>query len=301
MRVITLLTNCKSVLVGSGYTLTIRLAIKEFSRANAPILAAGIAYFGLFSLFPLSLAFIAIASFFLGNEKEQLDVVNEIHGLIPVSTEYLSDNIETIVRNRGPISLIGLLGLLWSGLAVFAAIRKGINQAWGISAQPNLFKKRFIDFGILIGLGLAATVVLLLSAKLFEIPWVGDWRLGIDGAGMTKMFISVISFMVTIIVVLALYKYVPHRTILWKDIWASAILTAVLLESGRHVFSLYVTHFAGFNLVYGSLGAIMAILAWIYLSANIVLFGAYMASAYCRVKGSDSDLLLFNNDLVGNP
>lgn len=296
MRVISLLTNWKSALVGTGYILTIRLALKEFSRANAPILAAGIAYFGLFSLFPLSLAFIAIASFFLGNEKEQLDAVNEIHGLIPVSTEYLSDNIETIVRNRGPISLIGLLGLLWSGLAVFAALRKGINQAWGISEQPNVFKKRFIDFGILIGLGLAATVVLLLSAKLFEIPWIGDWRLGIDAAGMAKMFISVISFMVTIFVVLALYKYVPHRTISWKDIWASAILTAVLLESGRHIFSLYVTHFAEFNLVYGSLGAIMAILAWIYVSANIVLFGAYMASAYCRVMGSDSGLLFSNND-----
>ena len=144
MRAIILLTNWKSALVGSGYILTIRLALKEFSRANAPILAAGIAYFALFSLFPLSLAFIAIASFFLGSEKEQLDAVNEIHGLIPVSTKYLSDNIETIVRNRGPISLIGLLGLVWSGLAVFAAIRKGINQAWGISEQPSLFKKRFI-------------------------------------------------------------------------------------------------------------------------------------------------------------
>ena len=180
------------------------------------------------------------------------------------------------------LKLIALIAICWS-----------LFQLWYASPLPFI-----LDFGILIGLGIAATVVLLLSAKLFEIPWIGDWRLGIDAAGMAKMFISVISFMVTIFVVLALYKYVPHRTISWKDIWVSAILTAVLLESARHIFSLYVTHFAEFNLVYGSLGAIMAILAWIYVSANIVLFGAYMASAYCRVMGSDSGLLLSNNDLV---
>ena len=295
MRAIILLTNWKSALVSSGYILTIRLALKEFSRANAPILAAGIAYFALFSLFPLSLAFIAIASFFLGSEKEQLDAVNEIHGLIPVSTKYLSDNIETIVRNRGPISLIGLLGLVWSGLAVFAAIRKGINQAWGISEQPSLFKKRFIDFGILIGLGLAATIVLLLSAKLFEIPWIGDWRLGLDWDIVAKIFISMVSLMVSIIVLLAMYKYVPYRAVSWKDIWVSATLTAVLLEIGKNIFSLYVTHFTEFTLVYGSLGAIMAILAWIYISANIVLFGAYLSSAYCRVLGSDSDTMFSAN------
>ena len=295
MRAIILLTNWKSALVSSGYILTIRLALKEFSRTNAPILAAGIAYFALFSLFPLSLAFIAIASFFLGSEKEQLDAVNEIHGLIPVSTKYLSDNIETIVRNRGPISLIGLLGLVWSGLAVFAAIRKGINQAWGISEQPSLFKKRFIDFGILIGLGLAATIVLLLSAKLFEIPWIGDWSLALDGDIVAKILISMVSLMVSIIVLLAMYKYVPYRAVSWKDIWASATLTAVLLEIGKNIFSLYVTHFTEFTLVYGSLGAIMAILAWIYISANIVLFGAYLSSAYCRVMGSDSDTMFSAN------
>ena len=292
MGAVNLLVKCKSALIsfiGPGYIETTRLALKEFSKANAPILAGGIAYFTLFSLFPLSLAFIAVASFFLGNEKEQLDAVNEIHALIPVSTDYLSDNIETIVRNRGPISLIGGLGLIWSGLAVFATIRMGINQAWGISEQPGLFKKRFIDFSILIGLGFAATVLLLLSAKLFEIPWIGEWRLGLNWDAMAKMIISMISLLVSIIVLLSMYKYVPYRTVAWKDIWISAMLSAGLLEIGKTVFSWYVTNFAEFSMVYGSLGAIMAILAWVYISANIVLFGAYLSSAYCRVLGSDSD------------
>jgi len=292
MRASSLLINCKSTLIsliGTGYIKTIRLAAKEFSRANGPILAGGIAYFALFSLFPLSLAFIAIASFFLGNEKEQLDAVNEIHALIPVSTNYLSDNIETIVRNRGPISLISILGLVWSGLAVFAAIRKGINQAWGISEQPSLFKKRFIDFSILIGLGLAASAVLLLSAKLFEIPWIGEWRLGLDGNVRAKILISMISLMVSIIVLLSMYKYVPYRSVYWRDIWLSATLAGVLLEIGKNAFSWYITNIAEFSLIYGSLGAIMAILAWVYISANIVLFGAYLSAAHCRVLSSDSD------------
>ena len=277
-----------SELVKNRWLLLVYLTMRDFSRSNGPNMAAGVAYFALFSLFPLSLASIAIAGFFFSGEGEQLKVVDAIQGLIPVSTDYLSDSIEGVVDSRGPISLIGLLGLVWSGLAVFSAVRKGINHAWGIGKPPNLLKERLIDLSMLAGIGLAGFAVLVLSAKLFEVPEIGGWLSIVGGGILAKVLVSLLSLLVTFLVLLLMYKYVPHRKVAWGDVWLGALLGAMFLEGGKNLFAWYVSNFGSFNVVYGSLGALMAILVWVYISAIILLLAAHLSAVYCRVIGSEA-------------
>jgi len=137
-------------------------------------MAAGIAYFALISLFPLGLSVIAIAGFFLSGESEKLRIVNSIQHMVPVSTEYLVDIMNGIVNNRGPISLVGLFGMIWSGLTVFSAIRRAINQAWGFGKAPNFLRQGLMDIGMCCVLCFGAFLSLAFSVELFNVSKIID-------------------------------------------------------------------------------------------------------------------------------
>ena len=266
----------------------IHLTLRDFSRSNGPNVAAGIAYFALLSIFPLMLATMAISGFFFTDEAEQLKIVDAIRKLVPVSSDFLSQTIEGVVNSRGTVSLIAALGLLWSGLTVFAAVRKGINHAWGIGKPPNLLKERLIDLSMMMGLALAGSVIFILSATLFQLPEIGRWLSVVGGGTLGKVVVSLISLFVSFVVLLLMYKYVPNRKVAWGGIWLGALVGAVFFEGSKDLFAWYVSNLGDFNLVYGSLGALMAILVWVYISALVLLVAAQLSAVYCRVIGSEA-------------
>ena len=285
---------CKNYLVSRGglsenrYIQLGYLTLRDFSNNNGPNMAAGLAYFALFSLFPLSLIFMALIGLFLVDQDDQIKFVNTLQGFIPVSGEYLSETIGGVVENRGPISLIGFVGLSWSGLAVFSAVRRGINHAWGIGNTPHAVKGRVTDLLMLIGMGLGAIVIFILSAKLFEIPKLGDWLSLVGGGIPGKTIVSLLSLSVSFLVLLLICKYLPQRKVAWGDVWLGALSGGIGLECGKNAFAWYVSNFGNFNVVYGSLGALMAVLLWVYLAATILLLTAHFSAVYCRVIGSEA-------------
>ena len=105
---------------------------------------------------------------------------------------------------------------------------------------------------------------------------------------LAKVLVSLLSLLVTFLVLLLMYKYVPHRKVAWGDVWLGALLGAMFLEGGKNLFAWYVSNFGSFNVVYGSLGALMAILVWVYISAVILLLAAHLSAVYCRVVGSEA-------------
>ena len=113
-----------------------RVVLTDFMRNNCPYIAAGIAYWALFSLFPLFLVGISILSYSNSSPEEQTSMVEGIIEYIPVSAEYLLDLVSSVAESRGTLSTIAIAGLLFSGTAVFSAVRKGVNHAWHVS-QPH--------------------------------------------------------------------------------------------------------------------------------------------------------------------
>ncbi len=275
--------------LGNRWVALVHLTLRDFFRSNGPTVAAGVAYFALFSIFPLALTAIAVSSFFFSDTSKQLDVVNTIQKLVPVSTDFLSETIEEVVNNRGSISVIAAVGLLWSGLSVFSSLRKGINHAWGIGKPPNLIKERFIDLSMALGITLAIFVILVLSATLFEATEVGEWLSVIGGGVLIKLLASLLSLLVSFLVLLLMYKYVPNRVVAWRDVWLGALVGAIFFEGSKLVLAWYISRFGTFNLIYGSLGALMVILVWVYLSVFIVLLAAQFSAVYCRTMGSDAE------------
>ena len=105
----------------------------EFLGRNCPFIAGAIAFYTLFSLFPLILGIVSVLSFFGPNsQEEQAKLVESIAAVLPVSSDYIGQQIQSVVRTRAITGMFSFLALVWASSTAFGAIRKGINAAWGI-------------------------------------------------------------------------------------------------------------------------------------------------------------------------
>lgn len=262
------------------------VALKDFSRNNCSYMAAGIAYWSLLSLFPLILAGISFLGFLYPTMEEQGAIVEAVVQLIPVSVGYLASVIEGVSQARGTLGVVAVIGLLWSGTAVFSAIRKGINHTWHVSQPPYFLFGRAMDLLMLLGVAVLAFTQITFSTNLVGFSSL-DWWPEARGAVLALRFILEFStLMVTAGVLVLLYRYIPNTHVAWGDTWFGASIGSLGFHGVGLAFTWYTSHFSSFNLVYGSLGALMAVLVWAYFSSLAVLLGAQMAYTYSTILGS---------------
>lgn len=117
-------------------------AVQAVLNPNTGVTAAAIAYYALFSLFPLTLLSIAIASFSLGPAMDQQFIIQKIEFVAPALGQLLGPNIDEIIRARGPVTGVALVGLMWSASAVFYTLSFTLNGIWGIKRCRPVWKRR---------------------------------------------------------------------------------------------------------------------------------------------------------------
>jgi membrane protein len=265
-----------------GWLGLLAVAAKEALRPSSGITAAAIAYYALLSLFPLTLLSIAIASYSLGPAMEQQVVLQKLEFIAPALGQLFGPNIDEIIRARGTVSSIALVGLIWSASAVFYTMTLTLNAVWSIERPRAVWKRRglailFVLIFVGLALGLASFAGSMISSLR---PWLPDKIIPIgDGISLAlAILLDVASFMV-------LYMLLPHGAATWREILPGAIGAGFLWELAKKAFLFFVsTYISISNLVYGSVAAMLAFLAWAYLSALILLFGAYLSVSYYRLK-----------------
>jgi membrane protein len=263
------------------WELTKRTA-RELQEDNCLHLAAGVAYYALFSLFPLVLALIAVLGLVLEPQYVQQHVSALLEEYLPGSGDFVSRIVADLVARRGSLGLLALLGLLWSAAGVFGAIRRAVNQAWDVHQQRPLLRQKVIEAGMvfvaggLLAASLAATTVLQ----------VLDDVAGLEPGFIRRTLVTAVAALMTFAVVLLVYRYLPNTMVRWAHVWPAAALVTMLLETGKRVFLWYVEAqaFENYSLTYGPLAAVMVLLVWIYFSALVLLGGAELASEYGRLK-----------------
>ena len=117
-------------------------AAQRALNANSAITAAAIAYFALFSLFPLTLLSISIASFNLGPLMDQQLIVQKLEFIAPALGQLLGQNIDEIIRARGPVTGVALVGLIWSASTIFYTLTQTLNEIWGNKRSRPVWKRR---------------------------------------------------------------------------------------------------------------------------------------------------------------
>jgi len=262
--------------------------IDRFGEANAAHVAAGLAYYTMFSLFPLLLALIAAGSFFLEGELVQEQVVRSVTRVVPVSEELIRRNVEQVLERRGTVGLVGLLGLLWSGTGVFTVLVNHVNRAWTEAEARGFVEQRLLGLGI----GLVGVMAALLSLSLLSTPVLNvlpRLELALDGeirildTPLWTLIATGLPALVIFLIVLNLYRWVPNTTVRWSEAAWGAAFVSVAWEAAKRGFAWYVSSdLVHYRLVYGSLGAVVALLLWIYLTSWLILFGAHLSAAIAR-------------------
>ena len=274
----------------------IREVVNEFLNDNCLHLAASISYYLLFSIPPLTLAFISVLGFVMRSPELEARVIEGISDFIPVSGDFIPSSIRSVINARGTAGVIATIGLLWAGSSLFNAIRKSLNTAWGIKKPRPFMVEKLMEIGMMAGLGL---LLLISVSATTMISVVQRYSLTIAGSTFLSgaVFLQAIFVLLTIALSFAtfllLYKFIPNTRVRWSDVWGGALLAAVAFEAVKQIFVWYATNFAHYNLIYGPVGTVIALLIWTYFSAVIVLFCAKLTSVYSRQR------LSFFEDVVG--
>jgi len=263
--------------------------IQSFNEARASQAAAGMAYYAFFSLFPLLLGLVALGSFVLESQRVYQEVIDLVAEAFPTSESLIRSNIDHVFSLRGPVGVIGLISLLWSGSGIFTTLAYNINLAWPKAQQRNLLEKRLVGLGMigmLIGLlllSLISTAALSLLPKL-EVPLGGG--VSIYDTLLWAFLTNLVPWLFTFLLFFGLYRWVPNTQVGWIEaIWGAAA-AALAWRIATHAFAWYLNSgLVSYQLVYGSLGAVVALLFWIYLSSLITLFGAHLSAAIARHAG----------------
>jgi membrane protein len=257
---------------------------REFGENHCTLLAAAISYHVLFSFIPLITFLIAILGLIVRDPASQQSAADRVLQLLPIQAgsgangNLILDSIRSVSRQSGTLTVIGLLGLIWSSSGIFGTIRSALNIAWHVKAKRGFIVDALLDIGAVLGLGL------LFAASLAGTIFMHSLQTMSQSATQSGPILMVLGLalpaVVSFIAFLLLYRYVPNVRHGVGDVWPGAALAAILFEIIKHGFALYVAHFNRYQALYGALGAVMLFMLWTYLSSVILLIGAEFASEF---------------------
>jgi membrane protein len=260
----------------------------EFLDKNGPYMAAAIAFYSFFSLFPLSLALITIFSLFLGIQGFEARLIEGLEAQIPVlaeqDDEFLTNFFASLKSNRAATSLVAVLGLIFASKAVFSSIRKSINTIWGIKKPRPFLAEQAIDFVLLTGASLLLVLSFFITTGLSylqELSTIVAPNTPVSAGVLWAQIAAFVPPVLTFLVFLILYWWLPNTKLRFREVWPTALLGAVAFEISKAVFILYLQNVGDLTgNIYGGVSAIIVLMVFVYVSAIILLVGAQVTSRW---------------------
>ena len=258
----------------------LRGTVKAWNDDYAPSMGAALSYYTLFSIAPLLLLVVAIAGLVFGEEAARGELFGQIAGLVgPEGARAIEALLASANRpGTGVIAMAtGTLGLIAGASAVFGELQNALDRIWRAPARKQrsgwfaLIRSRLLSFGMILAVAFLLMVSLVMSAALAAL---GEWW-ALDLAA---------SFLLTTVMFALIYKIIPRVRIRWSDVWAGAAVTAALFALGKFLIGLYLGR-AGIASAFGAAGALVAVMVWVYYSAQIFLLGA----EFTKLKSAHED------------
>ena len=262
-----------------------RAAIK-WNADDCLTLGAALAYYTVFSLAPVLVIAIAVAGAVFGQEAAQGEIVSQIRGLVgEEGASAIQSLIESAGRQDagGRATLIGLLVLLFGSTSAFSQLQSALNKIWDVEPETHsgiwdMVRARFLSFTAVLGTGFLLSVSLVLSAVVAAFGRYGwGWLPAIGPMLELADFLG--SMLMHTLLFAMIFKLLPDASIRWREVWLGAGVTAGLFFVGKLAIGAYLGT-SEVGAAYGAAGWVILILAWVYYSAQIVLFGAEFTRAY---------------------
>ncbi len=256
-------------------------ALQRYFHDRCPQHAAGISYRVLFSIAPLAIVLVSIFGLVLQNESVQHSVVDAIVDHLPVSVAGRKDVEKAITDIATPASAAGLVGLIvfaWAATGMMAAIRAGLETAMSVTQRRPVVRGKLVDVLLIVGAAALVLVTVGLTAA-------GEYLQRVTDSTVAGWLLRLAWFLLSIGVILLVYRFVPARGIAFRDGLAGALVTAVLLQAISLASAVIYDRTTSLSVVYGSLTAALVFLYSIYLYASSLLLGAEVAAAWSRPPG----------------
>ncbi len=256
-------------------------AVQQFFRARAPEAAGSIGFYAIFSIFPLLLILVAVGSSILARFFSQEQILNAIVNLIPISRDFVGTQVPVVLAASGAVSAISAAGLVWSATSVFAVLVRNLNRAWPGAVPQNALKARLIALvllGGLVGLAVLFLLVRALPAVESDWAWLAQFTARVSSFVRATSRIGLLVFIFGTLTLL--YRWVPSTRVRWIEAGVGALVATATFAGATSAFTWYLeSGYARYSVVYGPLGALLALLTWIYILSAVVLFGAHLGAA----------------------
>ncbi len=272
----------------------VKATFSGFTKDKGLKLSASLAYTTIFSLGPMLLLIMSLASLLFG---EAATVQGKIFGQ---ATELLGESaalqIQDIIKNiqfSGKTNLaliVSIVTLVVGATSLFIEIQDSLNMIWQVKAKPKkglfqFLKNRLLSASLIISLGFLLVVSLIVNGAVQALSDL----LAAHFSSLTVVVISAINFVITLLIITFLFgiifKVLPDAKITWKNVKAGAIFTALLFMAGRYLIGLYIQT-TGAGSVYGAAGSVIVILVWVYFTSAILYLGAEFTQVYSEASGA---------------
>jgi membrane protein len=271
-------------------------ALDGWITDNVPRLSASLAFYTLLSMAPLLVLIVAIAAFVYGQEAAQGQLMWQIRGMVgSKGAAEIQDLVRAASKTAsGPIAaVVGIITMLFGASAVVLELQDALNTIWRVP-QPQgvsrfcrilaVVKERFYAFGLILGAGLLLLISLALNAFIAAAGELVANRLP-ESELLLHVEAFVVSFVVITGIFAAIYKLMPAVKLQWGDVIIGAAFTALVFTAGKQLIAMYLGK-VGIESPYGAAGALVAILVWVYYSAQCFFLGAEFTKVYTKRHGS---------------
>ena len=256
-------------------------------------------YYVFFSLFPLAILAVSVAGVLLTDDSLREQAIDGLLDLLPIQSgagrEDLEALIEPIASGRSAVGVISVFGLIWAATGMMSALRFSLDTAWDLEFRRPFVRGKLVDLGLVLGVGglllisIGATALLQVGRDVSESLADSLGPFDADASGFLEVIAVLLPFALTWVTFTIIYKVVPSVTVRVRDVVAGALVGALLFEALKHGFAFYLRNFSNYDAVYGSLGAAIALLFFVYLAACVLLFGAEIAAEWPRVMHGHYD------------
>ena len=261
----------------------------KYIETDGELRAASFGYYAFFALFPLILLFVSLGTMVLGDKNivaaQVLGFVNAYFPVSPNEQNIVEQTLNGVLQHRGQAGVVAVLALAWSSLRFFQALVHGVNRAWG-TREYSWWHLPLANLGMVAILGstLLLGVVAPVIMKAIEAYWTSHGVAGYDLIHFSfRLTRLVLPWLVLFYGLVMFYKFAPRRKTFVREVWVSALTVTGLLQILQKLFVFYAANFAKFNVLYGGLGSVVAVLMWIYLSGSMIILGGCLCAAQAEV------------------
>jgi membrane protein len=249
--------------------------------------AAAISYFSMLTLFPTLLLLLTIGNHLFGPETVEKYVIGQVLAFLPGAEKFVRKNLESISEISTSVIISCVTVMLWAASWMFMVIEKALNRVWGTYPRSFLHGRVWniavmsLVWALLGSSALFTAFITGVQAASNKFPLrLGPWLTALTGFAWQIIFIFA-SIAVTILLFAVLYKLLPNTHVPFTEALTGAVLAGVLWEGAKFGFAFLLPYFH-YDLLYGSIGAGVALLSWVYLSSVIMMFGAQFTALLHR-------------------